>query len=71
MDHLKTIHAKAGEDARPTGMVRFKHITRTSGRLQYQFRGSKGLIWIDVPHVDAKGREIGAFDLMPVSGRAN
>jgi hypothetical protein len=48
-DDIRAAQA-VGLDAKPTGRLR-QLTTRTAGRLQQEWRGEFGVIWLDVPLV--------------------
>lgn len=70
-EHFKIIRNGVGENARPTGLIRIKQLNLKEGRLQYQWRGSKGAAWIDVPYVDVNGKEVSPLHFMLPSGGKN
>lgn len=49
-----------GEDARPTCVLRIL-ASPSSGRLQQQWEGTFGTIWLDVPHYE--------IDVLPMRGK--
>jgi hypothetical protein len=47
---IKAAQDIVGHDAKPTGRIR-QLSTRTTGRLQQEWQGEWGTIWLDVPLV--------------------
>ena len=43
-----------GRDARPTGRLRMLQVRGVAGRIQQEWRGDLGVVWLDIPMISVE-----------------